>query len=55
MLIALEDLSKWYKAYPNFPNELKFENGFTYSLINSHNQLEVFPTISNKITNSEKT
>ena len=53
MLIALEDLSKWCKGYPNFPNELKFENGFTYS-DELPQPIGGLTTINNKISNAEK-
>ena len=53
MLIALEDLSKWFQKYPIFPDELKFENGFTY-IDEVPQPIGGLVAINNKITNSEK-
>ena len=51
-MIALEDLSNWFQKYPIFPDELKFENCFTYidkvTLL-----IQILVGIINKISNSE--
>jgi len=51
--LALEDLNKWYKEYPDFPNELKFENGFTH-LDELPQPIGGLSAIEKKILNTEK-
>ena len=53
MSLALDDLSNWFQKYPDFPNELKFENGFTY-VDELPQPIGGLAAINNKISNTEK-
>ena len=53
MTLALEDLSRWSKEYPDFPDELKFENGFTYTDVLPQ-PIGGLSAINKKISNKEK-